>query len=274
MVEAAYHIRRIAIFLEWIRFPLLAELGLANQRSTVMQSSKRFSFMKNAPVYPIYIASFLPMVFGLTHSAIADEVTKQAKIIIEHNATDKDTGFQLFVDAEGWEKMQVVGPNGTIAEFNAHGPINDLGMTELFLETVEPENNKTPLQETLKKMPEGRYQFVATASRSGGAEGLIKGEATLSHKIPGGVTLLVPKEGASIPVTNTRMSWQPSDKPINGTGLKLIAYQLIIEKDEEPQPRMIGKRGMSMYLPPTVTILMYRLAFLNRQHPTSGKSWQ
>nr|MBA2295317.1 hypothetical protein [Actinomycetota bacterium] len=27
---------------------------------------------------------------------------KDAKLNIEHNATDKDTGFQGFVDSEGW----------------------------------------------------------------------------------------------------------------------------------------------------------------------------
>ena len=34
---------------------------------------------------------------------------KEAKLIIEHNATDEDTGFQGFIDSEGWQKLDVVG---------------------------------------------------------------------------------------------------------------------------------------------------------------------
>src|SRR3989337_2334842 len=30
---------------------------------------------------------------------------KEAKLIIEHNATDKDTGFQGFIDSEGWHRL-------------------------------------------------------------------------------------------------------------------------------------------------------------------------
>ena len=42
---------------------------------------------------------------------------KEAKLIIEHNATDRDTGFQGFIDGEGWKELTVVGPEGTVFEF-------------------------------------------------------------------------------------------------------------------------------------------------------------
>ena len=35
---------------------------------------------------------------------------KDAKLNIEHNATDEDTGFQGFVDSEGWRRLDVRGP--------------------------------------------------------------------------------------------------------------------------------------------------------------------
>ena len=35
---------------------------------------------------------------------------KDAKLNIEHNATDKDTGFQGFVDSEGWRRLDVRRP--------------------------------------------------------------------------------------------------------------------------------------------------------------------
>ena len=40
---------------------------------------------------------------------------------------------------------------------------------------------------------------------------------------------------------------------MTGKPIRIIAYQLIVEKDVEPHPHMIGKFGLSMYLPPSVT---------------------
>jgi hypothetical protein len=189
--------------------------------------------------------------FALAQTA-GDGKLKQAKVIIEHNATDNDTGFQAFVDADGWENMELVGPSGVIAKFSANGPINDLGMTELFLETVEPENAKVPLAELFKRFPAGDYQFRATASKLGGNSGIMRGTAKLTHVIPAGVTLLAPKEEAVMPVADTTIKWQGTGKAIDGSPVTIIAYQLIVEKDEEPHPNMIGKRGLSMYLPASV----------------------
>ena len=39
---------------------------------------------------------------------------KDAKLNIEHNATDRDTGFQGFVDSEGWRRLEVRGPEGKV----------------------------------------------------------------------------------------------------------------------------------------------------------------
>ena len=44
--------------------------------------------------------------------------------------------------------------------------------------------------------------------------------------------------------------------------MKIIAYQLIIEKDGEPHRHMIGKLGLSMYLPPSVTTIGMPNGFL------------
>ena len=37
-----------------------------------------------------------------------------AKLIIEHNSTDEDTGFQGFVDGEAWNQLQIRAPDGTL----------------------------------------------------------------------------------------------------------------------------------------------------------------
>ena len=46
-----------------------------------------------------------------TGSAV-DVPLKDAKLNIEHNATDEDTGFQGFVDSDGWPRLDVRGPAG------------------------------------------------------------------------------------------------------------------------------------------------------------------
>jgi len=46
---------------------------------------------------------------------------KDAKLNIEHNATDKDTGFQGFVDSEGWRQLDVRGPGGAVLTLEARG---------------------------------------------------------------------------------------------------------------------------------------------------------
>jgi hypothetical protein len=40
---------------------------------------------------------------------------------------------------------------------------------------------------------------------------------------------------------------------LSGNPVNIIAYQLIIEKDEAPHPHMIGKFGLSIYVPAPVT---------------------
>src|SRR5688572_1191483 len=73
-------------------------------------------------------------------SSAADVPLKDAKLNIEHNATDRDTGFQGFVDSEGWQRLDVTGPAGEVASFEGRGTLGNLGLTELFFETVEPPN--------------------------------------------------------------------------------------------------------------------------------------
>lgn len=178
---------------------------------------------------------------------------KQAKLIIEHNTKDKDTGFQGFVDSEGWNRISLSGPNGILLDFQAKGSLGKLGLTELFFETVEPENANFPIGEILETLPEGSYTFSGFGIESGEKTGKIIGTANLTHNIPQGPTLLTPVEGDKVPVDDLLVSWSPVNENIDGSDINIISYQLIIEKDEDPHQNIIGKRGLSMYLPSDVT---------------------
>ena len=196
---------------------------------------------------------------------------KDAKLNIEHNATDRDTGFQGFVDSEGWRRLNVRGPDGPVATFEARGAFARLGLTELFFESVEPENADVPIDEMLAKLPEGRYKIAGPAQENGKSAGRTAGSAWLTHDIPAGPRLVSPAEGATVPVRGVAARWTPVSVTITGQPAKIIAYQLIIEKDVKPHPHMIGKLGLSMYLPPSVTRMAIPDGFLE---PRTAYKWE
>ncbi|HEX2013671.1 MAG TPA: hypothetical protein VLA68_00450 [Nitrososphaera sp.] len=197
---------------------------------------------------------------------------KEAKLIIEHNAKDNDTGFQGFLDSEGWNSMTVTGPDGRVLEFKGEGMLGKLGLTELFFETVEPENADVPIAEVLSTLPEGEYTFKGSGMEVGEKTGTTIGTALLTHDIPEGPVLLSPAEDAVVREDKDLLvSWSPVDKTIDGSDVNIIAYQLIIEKDEEPHPHMIGKMGLSMYLPASVTQMTIPAEFLE---PGTDYAWE
>jgi hypothetical protein len=190
---------------------------------------------------------------------------KDAKLNIEHNATDKDTGFQGFVDSEGWQRLDVRGPDGRVLTFKGSGSLGKLGLTEVFFETVEPANADVPIEQMLAKLPEGNYRIEGPAMENGVSAGRTAGTAWLTHDIPAGPKLVSPAEGATVPVRGVVARWKPVSKTITGEPVKISAYQLIIEKDVEPHPHMIGKLGLSVYLPRTVTSIAVPDGFLEHR---------
>jgi hypothetical protein len=197
---------------------------------------------------------------------------KEAKLNIEHNAKDEDTGFQGFLDSEGWNEITVTGPDGEMLEFKGEGKLGELGLTELFFETVEPENADVPINELLETLPEGKYKFEGCAIENREIQGTTVGTALLTHDIPEGPELLTPAEDAEVPADEDLLvSWKPVDETIDGSNVNIIAYQLIIEKDEAPHPHMIGKFGLSMYLPPDVTEMTIPGEFLE---PGTDYEWE
>jgi hypothetical protein len=208
--------------------------------------------------------------FASTGSA-ADVPLKDAKLNIEHNATDRDTGFQGFVDSEGWQRLDVRGPAGDVATFEGRGTLGNLGLTELFFETVEPANADVPIDQMLAKLPAGNYTIAGPAIENGQSAGQTSGTAWLTHDIPAGPKLVSPAEDATVPLHDVVARWKPVSKTITGKPVKIISYQLIIEKDVAPHRHMIGKFGLSMYLPPSVTSIEVPDGFLE---PATAYKWE
>ena len=211
-----------------------------------------------------------PSLSQATAVSVAQDVIplKEAKLNIEHNATDQDTGFQGFVDSEGWKKLVFTGPDGTLLTIKGKGSLGRLGLTELFFETVEPENAEVPIEDVLAMLPEGDYTIKGPSID----KGKTIGTAWLTHTIPAGPVLLSPAEGAVVPAgEDLVVSWSPVDKTIDGADVTIIAYQLIIEKDAPPHPHMIGKFGLSMYLPASTTTITISSEFFE---PGTTYNWE
>ena len=205
------------------------------------------------------------LLFAPSLVALADDPArlKEAKLIIEHNATDHDTGFQGAIDSEGWRKLDITGPNGLVLSFEGKGALGTLGVTELFFETVEPGNAHLSVQDLLAKLPAGNYEMKGQRMENGRSEGEVNGAAVLTHTIPAGPELFAPAEHATINASDeVTMKWGTVTKTITGAPVQIIAYQLIVEKDEAPHPRMIGKFALNVRFPATVTSMELPDGFL------------
>jgi hypothetical protein len=198
-----------------------------------------------------------------TEPAIGHQQTvelEQAKLIVEQNATDQDTGFQGFVDGEPWQQLQVRNPDGTLVlQVNPKDNLKDLGLTELFFETNEPPNAEVPIEDVLALLPEGDYEFLAKQ-----VDGLIaRGVATLSHAIPPGPTILTPPPGATVDAaTDLVFHWAPGAPSCNEEHLVITHYELIVELADQPEHPGFGSETYDVHVPATVTTLRVPHEFL------------
>lgn len=232
---------------------------------------------KNPFIYLIVLAILISACSGNVSSteAVASGniiPLKDAKLNIEHNATDQDTGFQGFVDSEGWQNLTFTAPNGVVLTINGQGSLGKLGLTELFFETVEPANANVSIDEMMAMLPEGYYTIEGRAIEAGENTGRTSGSAWLTHTIPAGPVLLSPAEGVVVSVNGGLLvSWSPVTTTIDGAPVTIISYQLIIEKNSPPNPHMIGKIGLSMYLPASVTSMTIPAEFFE---PGIAYNWE
>lgn len=154
----------------------------------------------------------------LASSKVQDEF-EDAEVFFEFNATDNDLGLQIFLDAEGWDKVDVSDPNNhKIFQLHTQGTLSDLGITELRFESAEP----SPA-EVLALFPPGDYAFTGKTVE----DGVLVSTAELSHDLLAAPTIFV--NGTPIDVAppvdpdNTVVTW-------NAPGAELV--EVIIESEE------------------------------------------
>jgi hypothetical protein len=196
---------------------------------------------------------------GLIFGAFPHDARGQdASIILDTNATDCDTGLQLFFDGDAWRRVIVEDPDGrSILDVTAMGRLRRLGLVEQFNETNElvmaelvegfPElgcaEPELTLEELFELFPEGIYRFQVRTVE--GDE--IESEAALSHVIPAPPEIVAPEEGsvldANAPVV---IEWERVDEPIlPGLGdVEIVGFQVVVER-EDPAPLVVFTADLS-----------------------------
>ena len=195
------------------------------------------------------------LLFTAAPSAIALPYS-QTRIIIEVNATAGDGGIQIFLDAEGWNRLDITDPeHNSIFSVVGSNSIGETGVTELFFESAEPSFDDLPLIDLLARFPAGSYRFAGETTD--GKQ--LSGRATLSHNIPAGPTIASPEEGAALnPGAPIVIDWNPVTDPYPGTTLPIVisGYQVIVERAKAPI------RQFSVFVPATVTSMTVPAEFI------------
>lgn len=185
------------------------------------------------------------------HPLMAPMPFSHAQVRIEVNATDGDSGIHVLLDAEGWKFVRIYDPKWKlIFEVEAGGSIRKTGLTELFFESAEPGFDELPLEDFLKRFPEGEYRFYGKTLTGR----MLFSRATLTHALPDGPVLLTPEEDSVQDPANTVVEWEPVANPPGST---IVRYEVIVA-DESDTP----KRTFSAVVPASVTKMTIPAAFM------------
>jgi hypothetical protein len=131
-------------------------------------------------------------------SGAAAEPFDIAEVFFEFNTTDDDLGFQLLLDAEGWNRVTVDNPRDQqIVRVVPEGPLAEIGITELRFESAEPRP-----EAVLRRFPAGEYTL-----RGQTVEGTpLLSRARLSHHFVPRPTIS-PRDGQLVDKENVVVRW-------------------------------------------------------------------
>jgi hypothetical protein len=181
------------------------------------------------------------------------------KLIIEHNATNQDTGVHGAFDGLDWAELCVLAPDGRkILEVGPQGRLEDLTMSGIFFESREPPNDEFPIAELMAWFPEGLYSI-----RGETLDGQrMKGAATFTHAIPAAPGVIYPQDGAVVASSGLVVMWEPVTTTLTGAPLTATGYEIIITKLVPDDPHGFSRPTFDVHVPPSQTMLTVPSEFL------------
>jgi hypothetical protein len=164
----------------------------------------------------------------------------EAQMIFELNATDGDAEVVLELNAEvGLDRLMVLDPSGKRILRLASSDGEDLGLSEVLLETAEPD-----VITVMQAYPPGVYRILARFVDHGGWAAT---EVELTHDLTSEPVILSPAAGGSVPASGAVVTWL-ADPDVE-------AWIVEVEQDEL-------ELGLTVELPGDATTLAIPDGFL------------
>jgi hypothetical protein len=181
------------------------------------------------------------------------------KLIIEHNATDEDTGVHGNFDGVDWTQLCVFDPRGRLVlEVEPQQQLRRQSISGIFFESAEPPNEEVPIAEVLNRFPEGLYA-VRGRAKDGSR---LTGAATFTHAIPAAPTITFPLDGGVVPSSGLVIRWNPVNTTLFGAPLNRTGYEVIITKDVPDDPNGFSRPTFDVHVLPSKTSLSVPNQFL------------
>ena len=178
------------------------------------------------------------------------EELETAKLYIEHNATDADTGVHGLFGGEAWSELCIWDPAGNlIFVIDPRSQLGDLTVADLFFESREPPNDEYSMDDLFTDFPEGTYLAGGTDF-----EGTPRvGTASFTHAIPAEPVIVSPALGgeedpASTPIAGLVVSWEPVTETILGDPVIISGYEVIVTKVEHEDPDGLSRPIYDVHL--------------------------
>jgi hypothetical protein len=189
----------------------------------------------------------------------------EVDIFFELNATDRDVGVHVSLDADSWHFLQILSPQGrSYLKLFAEGKLGAVGLTELFLEGEEPSLLEVPFRRFLALVPPGLYEFKGETN-----EGQpLRSTDLLTTELPCPVRIVSPAVDDALPADEAVIRWRPAPGVFDpdtrlcdrSRDVGLVAYQVIVEFANEAADL---ERDFVIDLPPTATTVTVPEGFLD-----------
>jgi hypothetical protein len=190
----------------------------------------------------------------------------EARLYIEHNATDQDTGVHGLFDQEGLTEACLQKPDGTpIMLVDPKNQLNKLGINEFFFESREPPADKYSIADLKADFPEGQYRISGIDFKGKRRVGT----ALFTHAIPAPPEIVsptvVPEEKAdqnTVSPSGLTVRWRPVTQTLDGRPVDISGYEVIVTRVNFNDPNGLSLPEYDVHVPPEVTELAVPEGFL------------
>lgn len=126
---------------------------------------------------------------------------------VEINATAVDSGILFRSDtSESLKQLSVQDPSGKTVFHSVFRDSQELGGTEMFWESAEPD-----IETALLAYPEGPYTVTGVAFNGT----LLSGVVNLSHSVPERPVVFSPEDGEQLDIDDVEVEWAPDPRVEN-----------------------------------------------------------